>query len=119
MLQVTSKLSINMPADREIRFIKVDVEGSELDVFRGGLRVLETSRPFVVFEHGLGASDMYGSRPEQVFTLFEQCGMGVSLLSDWLDAGPSLSQAEFARQFDTDENYYFIAHPNRSSTADR
>lgn len=39
------------PADRRIAFIKCDVEGSELDLFRGARRTLIDHRPTLLFEH--------------------------------------------------------------------
>lgn len=39
------------PAGRRIAFIKCDVEGSELDVFRGARRTLIDHRPTLLFEH--------------------------------------------------------------------
>jgi FkbM family methyltransferase len=38
-------------APRNVRFIKIDVEGFEIDVLRGSARVLTDCRPFVYFEH--------------------------------------------------------------------
>jgi FkbM family methyltransferase len=37
-------------ADRDIGFVKIDVEGHELDVVRGGLRLLASQRPIVLAE---------------------------------------------------------------------
>jgi FkbM family methyltransferase len=42
---------------RRPRFVKIDVEGSELDVLRGAADTLEQARPHVVFEHGPVAAD--------------------------------------------------------------
>lgn len=36
---------------RTARFLKIDVEGTELDVLRGSRRILARDRPVVVFEH--------------------------------------------------------------------
>jgi FkbM family methyltransferase len=36
--------------DRPIRFIKCDVEGHELDVFRGGIEMLRIHKPLLLFE---------------------------------------------------------------------
>jgi FkbM family methyltransferase len=50
--------------------IKIDVEGAELGVLRGALKLLARSRPVVAFEHGLGGANRFGTLPEDVFDLF-------------------------------------------------
>src|ERR1035437_848192 len=102
-----------LPPDLDVRLVKIDVEGAELQVLRGGLEMLRRSRPFVVFEHGLGAADCYGTRPEMVFDLFADCSLRLSLMGDWLESGATkvLSREAFADEFNTARNYYFLAHP--------
>ena len=50
-------------------FIKVDVEGGELGVFRGGVETLRKNKPVIWFEHGIGAADYYGARSEDIYDL--------------------------------------------------
>jgi FkbM family methyltransferase len=38
------------PASEKVSFLKIDVEGAELDVLRGAERILKTSAPLLVFE---------------------------------------------------------------------
>ncbi|MBK8747635.1 MAG: FkbM family methyltransferase [Saprospiraceae bacterium] len=49
-----------IPSDLQITLIKIDVEGAEYQVLSGSTGLLQRQRPFVVFEHGLGASDFMG-----------------------------------------------------------
>ena len=65
----TERLDDVLPADYVPALIKVDVEGAEEAVFRGGLETLRRHRPLIVFEHGLGGADRYGSGPGQVWDL--------------------------------------------------
>jgi hypothetical protein len=58
-----------LPEDFRPALIKIDVEGAELQVMRGATDTLRRHLPIVVFEHGIGASDRYGSRPEDVHEL--------------------------------------------------
>jgi hypothetical protein len=73
---------------------------------------LRRCRPYVVFEHGLGAADCYGTRPEMVFDLFTRCGLRLSLMNDWLAYGgfKTLSREAFSEEFDSARNYDFMAH---------
>jgi FkbM family methyltransferase len=50
-------------------FIKVDVEGGELGVFRGGVDTLRKNKPVIWFEHGIGGADYYGTRSEDIYDL--------------------------------------------------
>lgn len=108
-----AKLDDVLPPDAMIRLIKVDVEGAELGVFRGGIETIRRCRPFIVFEHGLGAADFYGTRPEQVWDLLSGCGLRLALMKDWLESGGArtLTREAFAHEFESGSNYYFLAHP--------
>jgi FkbM family methyltransferase len=107
-----ARLDDVLPSGFDIRLVKIDVEGAELQVLRGGTGMLCRCRPFVVLEHGLGASDYYGTRPEQVFDLLSDCGLRVSLMNDWLEheSAKALARAAFAEEFDTGRNFYYLAH---------
>lgn len=97
---------------RKVDFIKIDVEGAELQVLRGATAMLQRDHPVVVFEHGLGAADCYGTRPEDVHALLVgQCGMQIWTMDAWLRGAAPLSQAAFCEQFDQRLNYYFLAGP--------
>lgn len=94
-----------------ISFIKIDVEGGEFDVIKGGMRAITRDKPYIVFEHGRGASEFYGHGPDEMFGLLTTCGLRVSLIQDFLKRKPPLSLAGFCDQFCTCTNYYFLAHP--------
>ncbi len=106
----TEKLDDVLPPDFRVDFMKIDVEGGELMVLEGALETLRRCKPVVIFEHGLGASEMYGSTPEKVFDLLESCGLRVSLLDRFMKKAPAFSKAEFARQYYERVNYYFVGY---------
>jgi FkbM family methyltransferase len=108
-----ARLDDLVPPDAPVRLVKIDVEGAELQVLRGAEATLRRCRPYVVFEHGRGAADCYGTTPGQVFDLLAGCGLRVSIMGDWLDAGETrtLTREAFCDQFETGRNYYFLAHP--------
>jgi len=108
----TARLDDLLPADHAVRLLKIDVEGGELGVLRGAARTLATHRPVIVFEHGLGAADFYDTRPETLADLLAEHGYRINLLDRWLDGAPPIDRTEFVRQFDDNENYYFIACPS-------
>jgi FkbM family methyltransferase len=58
--------------------IKVDVEGGELGVFRGARETIARHRPAILFEHGMGAAEYFGTTPDQVWdVLCEDCGLRI------------------------------------------
>lgn len=106
----TEKLDDVLPSDFRVDFMKIDVEGGELMVLEGALETLRRCKPVVIFEHGLGASEIYGSTPEKVFDLLESCGLRVSLLDRFMKQAPAFTKAEFARQYYARVNYYFVGY---------
>ncbi len=100
-----------LPPDLPIHFMKVDVEGAELQVFRGALETIRRHRPLIAFEHGPGASDHYGTRPDDIYDLLVgSCGLNISLLPAYLEDGPALQRDEFRAQYGG-EHWYLLEHP--------
>ncbi len=99
-----------IPAHQPVSFIKIDVEGGEMDVMEGAQRILANHHPLVVFEFGLGGSDVYGSTPEKMYAFLRQFNYQISLLEDYINQVPSLTLEAFSQQFYNRINYYFIAH---------
>jgi FkbM family methyltransferase len=95
----------------KVDLIKIDVEGAEYLVMQGAEQTLKRDRPLVVFEHGLGGTDCYGVRPEQVYELLvEGCGLKISLLEDCLLGRDPLTREKLVEQFDQGKNFQFVAH---------
>ena len=108
----TELLDRVIPESLPVPFIKIDVEGAELQVLRGAVNTIGKNKPIIVFEHGLGAADYYGIAPEEVYDLLTaQCGLYVSLMDSWLKGNNPLRREEFADQFYRGTNYMFVAHP--------
>lgn len=96
----------------KIDFIKLDVEGAELDVLKGAKELLINNKPHIVFEFGLGASDFYDTKPHDIYSLLvNDIGLKISTLDFWLKKRHSLSETDFVNCFNQSLDYYFIAHP--------
>jgi FkbM family methyltransferase len=108
----TDLLDNILPPDLPIDFIKIDVEGAEMLVLAGAKQTIARHKPIVVFEHGLGGSDIYGTTPRKVFDYFADLGLSISTLKAWLNGKPPLSMVDFEKQFYQSKNYYFIAYPS-------
>jgi FkbM family methyltransferase len=107
----TDLLDEVLPAGYKPELIKIDVEGGELLVMEGAKKTLAQYKPVIIFEHGLGASDFYGSTPDKVYGLLADCGLKVSRMIDWLNGNAALSKQQFIDIYNRNSDYYFIAHP--------
>ena len=99
-----------IPPDREIRLLKVDVAGAELQVFRGSESVLARRRPWVLFEHGLACA-AYAATSELVFDELARHRLAIWKLGDWLASRPALSRDEFATAAGSGDYWNFLAGP--------
>lgn len=63
----TDRIDNIMSRDRKIDFIKIDVEGAELQVLSGAVDTCRRNRPVIIFEHGKGAADHYGTTPAMIY----------------------------------------------------
>ena len=109
----TEQLDNMIPRELSIDFMKIDVEGAQLQVFRGGVATITRNRPFVAFEHNMLAEG-YGATSDMIYDLLvEGCGLEISLLKDWLSAKPPLNRATFSGHmgFHPGAHFYFLAHP--------
>lgn len=109
------KLDDLIPEEARVAFIKIDVEGAQLEVFRGAARILGRDRPFVVFEHGMLAEESYGTTSDMIYdVLVAQHGLNISLLADWLAGKPPLTRQGFAANVGhhAGSHFCFLAHPS-------
>ena len=106
----TQLLDAVIPADKKIDLIKIDVEGGEINVLRGAVNTIAKSSPVIIFESGLGGSELYGATPEIIYALFQQFGYKLSLLKNYLNNKAPLTPQGFNDQFYQGLNYYFVAY---------
>jgi FkbM family methyltransferase len=101
-----------IPSNSKIHLIKIDVEGGELGVIKGGLQLLKNNKPLIIFECGKGASDYYNTTPEEMYQFItSQIGLHISTLKAFQLKKNNLTEAEFCHLYNTNKEYYFIAHP--------
>jgi FkbM family methyltransferase len=107
----TKKMDTVIPEGVRIDFIKIDVEGGEFHVLKGAERIISSYHPLIIFEFGIGGSDIYGVTPAIMFKFLEEKGYSVSLLNNFLSKRKAMTLKEFEKQFTEKTNYYFIARP--------
>ncbi len=102
----TERLDDSLPEGFVPAVIIIDVEGAELQVVEGAIETICAHQPIVVFEHGLGAADHYGTTPLDMHRLLVQ-EAGLSLFD--LDGNGPFDLAEFQRRFDSSEQWNWVA----------
>ena len=97
--------------NQKIDLIKIDVEGGEFGVLKGAAALLKRDLPVVIFESGMGASDFYGTQPKDLYQFLNgDIGLKISTLKGFLNKDKALDLHAFEHCFNTNTEYYFIAH---------
>lgn len=98
-----------VPADYRPDFVKLDVEGFELAVLRGGRETIARAQPRLLFERGPAA----GVSAELLYDfVLDTLGYFVFKPSDFLAGAPALSREAFARtQVYPFQSFNFVAVP--------
>src|ERR1700744_432237 len=58
-----------------VDIIKIDVEGAEMQVLKGAEKILRNYKPVVLFEFGIGGTDVYATTPEMMYDYLTDCGL--------------------------------------------
>jgi len=105
----TERLDVVLGDTYTTGLIKIDVEGAEMLVLEGATKTIQRCKPVIIFEFGLGASDVYGTEPKALWEFFEKLHYRMGLLDDWLENKKALSLMELEEEYYNKTNHYFIA----------
>ncbi len=104
-----------IPAELPVSFIKIDVEGAELEVLRGASEVLQNNKPIVLFECGKIHHLHYATTPKKVYDFLDSVGMGVHLLDQEgplsLQTFEEVYERSFASGYDRNAHGNYLAVP--------
>ena len=108
------KLDTILSSSRSLALIKIDVEGGEYFVIKGGAKVINRTRPLILFEFGLGASDYYNVDARMMFDLIQSFDYKLYTMYGFLnsDQMKSLSIEELEKFYLSGSEYYFVASPD-------
>jgi FkbM family methyltransferase len=88
--------------------IKIDVEGAEQQVLQGAMKTLQRHQPIVIFEHGSGSAESYGTGPADIHNLLTG-DAGLRVFD--LDGSGPYSLEQFEHTFYARERVNFVARP--------
>jgi len=97
-----------LPGDFPPALIKIDVEGGEQAVLEGAMRTLRLHKPIVVFEHGYGAANAYGTEPDDIHRLIVR-DAGLRVFD--LDGNGPYELERFRSAYFSSERVNWVAHP--------
>ena len=95
--------------EERVDLIKIDVEGGEFDVLKGGVQLLRKFQPVIIFEYGLGAADFYNSSPGEFFEFLEKHNYCIYTLHNFIENLVYLTKEEFTSLYTSNQEYYFLA----------
>jgi FkbM family methyltransferase len=83
-----------------VSFIKIDVEGAELDVLEGSLNLIKRCRPVVAFEAGASSFLGYHDHPEKIFDFFNEIAYSVfSIYGDEIKSSKAFELSSYKQDF--------------------
>jgi hypothetical protein len=107
---VVKRLDDVVQAKDEIAVVKIDAEGAELPIIRGGAATIRRCRSVVVFETGTNTTPYFGVGPDDIFETISGLGMRLSTMRRWLDGGKAYEKDKFRRAYERTEEFYFMAY---------
>ncbi len=105
-----------LPDEVPIHFIKIDVEGAELEVLEGAVNTIQRFKPCILFEHARIHNLEYRTTPKKIYNyLTGKCGLGIYCL----DGNGPLNKDElidiyyssYDSDYDRNAQTNFIAKP--------
>jgi FkbM family methyltransferase len=106
----------------DVDAIKIDVEGAELAVIRGGRRLLEAQRPVVLFESAFAEANGLGFAAGDLWDELDGLGYDIVVPNRLAHDGPSLSREGFVESHAYPRrttNYFGLPRDKRVEIRDR
>jgi len=91
-----TRLDDELPRDRRFDFLKIDVEGAELLVLRGAMKLLHRDHPIILFECGPSGPAAFGYTPGELFDfLTSACHYAIFLVGEYLQGKGPVDRTTF------------------------
>jgi len=111
-------LDETLPSDVRVDFIKIDVEGAELEVLQGAKAVIKKYKPIILFEHAKIHNLEYVTTPEMLYDLLvTECRLAIYCLDGKGPLGKdelvNIYYTSYSSNYDRHAQTNFIAGPQR------
>jgi FkbM family methyltransferase len=121
-IKVPIKKLDDLVSSKAVDVIKIDVEGAELGVLRGGVNLLKKSRPTIMFESGPQPNNDLGYTKEALFQFLTANSYVVLIPNRVAHDSPGLSEEEFVESHiypRRTTNYFAIPEERRLEIKNR
>jgi FkbM family methyltransferase len=121
-IKVSIKRLDEIISPNNIDVIKIDVEGAELGVLRGSTKILNESRPTIMFESGPQLEDSLGYTKEEMYDFFSVNNYAILIPNRVAHNDPGLSKDSFMDSHlypRRTTNYFAIPRERRTEIRDR
>lgn len=83
----------------DLKYVKIDAEGGEYNILKGGINTIKKFRPVITFEFGENSYAAYSVIPEQVFGFWQEINYKIyDILGNLLDDETAFSQSSITQQ---------------------
>ncbi len=121
-IQVLLKRLDSVVSRQDIDVIKIDVEGAELEVLRGGERLITHNRPTILFESGPPTDSASEHKTEELWEWFSERAYSVLVPNRLAHNDPGLTRESFLESHlypRRTTNYFAVALERRIEIRDR
>jgi FkbM family methyltransferase len=121
-ITVSLKKLDDLVSSNDVDVIKIDVEGAELNVLRGGIAMLQKNRPTIMFESVLQLDSEFGYTKEELYDFFSSNNYAILIPNRLAHDDPGLSKEAFLEGHlypRRTTNYFAIPKERRIEIRDR
>lgn len=97
--------------DNRLDFLKIDVEGAELNVLKGAKNSIYKFKPLIIFESGIGGLEHFNHTPEDLFNFFDSVNYNLTNMKYYLSGKQPMGREEFIQNFQKGYDYQYLALP--------
>lgn len=106
-IQVEVRMLDQVNAEHPVKFIKIDCEGAEFSVLKGGVKTIKSNLPVIAFEFGKASYMAYGVKPLELIEFFNSINYSLYTIK-----GVELNSTDFINVLDGGKIWDFLAFPS-------